>query len=71
MQRAATKDQLTSITDLIKILPTKQEFEHTKQIISTAIDGFTMKDVEYARQFNECCEIVRRFDEVLSEKASR
>lgn len=70
----ATKAKLTEFRVLeksTKLLPTHSDIETLKKKIYDSIDAFHRQDETYQIQFNANCEMVARFDEVLSLKASK
>jgi hypothetical protein len=52
-------------------LPTKPDMNELKDKIYGAINNFERIAEEYKIKFENNCEIVRRFDEVLSYKCSK
>ena len=64
-------DELDPIKELIQILPRKEIVDRLEIYVSTNIEQFKKDNTLYASNFYEHNEIIRRYDEVLSQKASK
>ena len=65
------KTELAEVKDHIELLPTKEEVVSLRTYMRTSIDKFTNDNNSFARDFDSHLAIIRRYDEVLSEKASK
>ena len=64
-------DELDPVKEHLKLLPKKDHVDRLENYVSTHIEKFKKDNTLYASNFYEHNEIIRRYDEVLSQKASR
>lgn len=65
------KYELVEIKDFLQLLPTKEEVTTLRHYMRNNIDKFAEDNTNFKNQFEEHLEIIRRYDEVISEKASK
>ena len=67
----ASKTAVDMMKDHLDQLPTKEEVIGLRNYMRTNIDSFRESNEQFSREFNAHLAIIRRYDEVLSDKASK
>ena len=55
----------------MKLLPSKDEVLELRSHVSSNISKFSKDNAHFTKEFETHLEIIRRYDEVISEKASK
>ena len=55
----------------IKVLPTAEELETLKKKIFESIKEFNDKNMAFKKLFEDNCDYILRFDEIITQKASK
>ena len=55
----------------IKVLPTAEDIEILKQKIFGSIKEFNDKNMAFKKLFEDNCDYILRFDEIITQKASK
>jgi hypothetical protein len=55
----------------MSVLPTSAKLKELQDLIQNSINEFGLKNIEFASLFNRNVDTVLRFDEVLTQKASK
>jgi len=65
------KFELAEVKEFLQLLPTKEEVTTLRHYMRNNIDKFSVDNESFKAEFDSHMEIIRRYDEVLSEKASK
>lgn len=65
------KYELEEIKEFLQLLPTKEEVTTLRHHMRNNIDKFAEDNANFKNKFEEHLEIIRRYDEVISDKASK
>ena len=65
------KREVEEVRQLLELLPTKEEVTHLRNHMKTSIETFSNNNDLHSREFSAHMAIIRRYDEVISEKASK
>ena len=65
------RDEMNTVTELVKLLPSKEEIVDLRNHVSGNIARFSKDNQAYKSEFQHHLEIIRRYDEVLMQKASK
>lgn len=55
----------------LDLLPTKDEVVQLRTYMKSSIEKFTGENKDFTNEFNQHLAIIRRYDEVLTDKASK
>ena len=69
-QKAETKE-LAKVQEYLDLLPTKDEVVQLRSYLKNSIEKFTTDNKDFSSEFYQHMAIIRRYDEVLSDKASK
>ena len=62
---------MTVIKSHLEMLPTKEEVTTLRVFMKNSIDTFSADNANFHKDFNAHLAIIARYDEVLSDKASK
>ena len=65
------KVTLDRLQTFIDVLPTQEEINHLKGYLRDNINFFSVQNKDFNSKFEEHLAIIRRYDEVISEKANK
>ena len=65
------REEMDRVVELVKLLPSKEEVTELRAHVSGSIARFSKDNARYGSEFDAHLEIIRRYDEVLSNKASK
>ena len=71
MPEKVEKFALQEVKEFMQLLPTKEEVTSLRTYTRTNIDKFQEDNAEFKEEFDGHLSIIRRYDEVLSEKANK
>ena len=71
MPNRVEKYQLAKVEEFMQLLPTREEVTTLRNHMRTNIDKFTEDNAAFKAEFGGHLQIIRRYDEVLSEKANK
>ena len=71
MPEKVEKFALQEVKDYLKLLPSKEEVKVLRNYMHTNIEKFTEDNGVFKAAFDGHLSIIRRYDEVLSEKANK
>ena len=57
--------------ELVEVLPTAEEVEAQNEKVNSAIEKFTADNVEFNKMYAQSAEMIRGFDESLTNKANK
>ena len=57
--------------DFLDLLPTKDEVVQLRNYMKSSIEKFSQENKEFHSEFHHHLAIIRRYDEVISDKASK
>lgn len=67
----AEKKALDKVQEYLDLLPTKDEVVQLRSYMKSSIEKFTSENKDFTGEFQAHLAIIRRYDEVLSDKASK
>ena len=67
----AMKREVEEVRQLLELLPTKEEVTSLRHNMKVSIETFSNSNDTFSREFHAHLAIIRRYDEVISEKASK
>ena len=65
------REEMDRVVELVKLLPSKEEVTELRTHVATNIAKFSKDNAHFAKEFETHLEIIRRYDEVISNKASK
>ena len=71
IEKKLEKTEHETIKEYIELLPTKEEVTTLRNYMKNNIESFSNDNSSFQKEFNAHLAIIRRYDEVLSEKASK
>ena len=70
-EEKAEKKALAKVQEYLDLLPTKDEVVQLRTYMKQSIEKFTSENRDFTQEFHAHLAIIRRYDEVLSDKASK
>jgi hypothetical protein len=64
-------EELSDLKELVLRLPNVEEVDEMRAYVSSSIETFQLDNINFNKDFQTQNEIIRRYDEVLSQKASK
>ena len=71
LENCIRKNELETLRDNLEKLPKYDDFQAFKGQLNSEIEKFRLEAWSYKKMFNDCCLMIARYDQILSEKASR
>ena len=71
IEHKAEKKELGKVQVYLDLLPTKDEVVQLRGHMKSSIEKFTIENRDFTSEFHAHLAIIRRYDEVLSDKASK
>lgn len=71
MSNKVEKEELSEVKSHLELLPTKDEVVVLRTFMKESVDQFRGDNEMFHREFENHLAIIRRYDEVISEKASK
>lgn len=71
LQKRVTLDELREVEKLILILPTQEQVKELHENVDSSLRGFSKDIAIFKDEFESHLAIIRRFDEIISTKASK
>ena len=71
MKNKIEKDEIEKFTDLVKLLPTKEEVAELRENVSYNINKFQKDNARFSLDFEIQKQMIRRYDEVITQKSSK
>ena len=65
------RQEMDEVVALVKLLPSKEEVTELRTHVSSNIARFSKDNTRFTQEFETHLEIIRRYDEVISNKASK
>lgn len=65
------REEMDRVVELVKLLPSKEEVTELRSHVAGSIGRFSKDNTRFAAEFETHLEIIRRYDEVISNKASK
>ena len=65
------REEMDRVVELVKLLPSKEEVTELRNHVSSNIARFSKDNTRFSSEFDTHLEIIRRYDEVISNKASK
>lgn len=71
IETKAEKGTVEKVQEYLDLLPTKEEVVQLRNHMKTSIEKFTVENRDFTSEFHAHLAIIRRYDEVISDKASK
>ena len=71
MKNKIEREEMDKVTDLVKLLPTKEEVAELRENVSYNISKFQKDNARFSLDFEIQKQMIRRYDEVITQKSSK
>ena len=71
MKNKIERDEMNTVTDLVKLLPTQEEVRELREHVAGNIANFQKDNARFKLDFEIQNQTIRRYDEVITQKSSK